>query len=91
MVIFAGGKVRENVGKIISFEGNFHDTTPISLIKSCMSYFARGKFSRRMLYREKRDNYPHAKISTFTEFIFQNEGGLYCHMQVVYRLKLNIR
>ena len=28
--------------------------------------FPRGKFSRRMPYREKRENYPHAKISTFT-------------------------
>ena len=28
--------------------------------------FPRGEFSRRMPYREKRENYPHAKISTFT-------------------------
>ena len=28
--------------------------------------FASGYFSRRILKREKRENYPHAKISTFT-------------------------
>ena len=28
--------------------------------------FVWGKISRRRQYREKRENYPHAKISTFT-------------------------
>ena len=28
--------------------------------------FPRGKFSRNRPNREKRENYPHAKISTFT-------------------------
>ena len=34
--------------------------------------FALGKFSRIMQYREKRENFPHAKISTFTVILCQN-------------------
>ena len=37
--------------------------------------FPRGKFSRRRPYREKRENYPHAKISTFT---------VYYHYKAIY-------
>ena len=35
--------------------------------------FARGLFSRRIPKREKRENFPHAKISTFTVFKCRNK------------------
>ena len=34
VVIFAGGKFRENVGKTLHVGGKFHNTTPISFIKA---------------------------------------------------------
>ena len=66
VVIFAGGKFRENVRKI------FHVGVIFTILLLFPSYrhigfiFAWGLFSRRRQKREKRENYPHAKISTFT-------------------------
>ena len=37
--------------------------------------FPQGKFSQRMPYREKRENYPHAEISTFTVSKEKRGGG----------------
>ena len=37
--------------------------------------FPRGKFSQRMPYREKRENYAHAEISTFTVSTEKRGGG----------------
>ena len=66
VVIFTGGKFRKKSCQDLSRGGNFHDTSHISLIKSYGVYFRVGKFSQRRQYREKRENYPHTKISTFT-------------------------
>ena len=66
VVIFAGGKFRENVGK------TFHVGVIFTILLIFPSYrhmgfiFAWGLFSRRRQKREKRENYPHAKIPTFT-------------------------
>ena len=58
---------RENVGKTFS-GGNFHNNTPISFIKAYGFYivFLPGDNFREDKKREKHENYPHAKISTFT-------------------------
>ena len=63
---FPWGKFSRKCWQDPSRGGNFHDISHISLIKSCGFYFPAGKFSRRRAYREKRENYPRAKISTFT-------------------------
>ena len=76
---FAGGNFRGNVGKIISRGGNFHNTTSISLIKSCGLYFARGKFWRRRQYRKNAIITPTQKFQCL-QSLFGNEGGLYCRM-----------
>ena len=68
VVIFAGGKFRENVSKTFHVGVIF----PILLLfpsERHMGFiFAWGLFSRRRQKREKRENYPHAKISTFTVY-----------------------
>ena len=48
--------------------------------------FAWGKFSRRRLYREKRENYPHAKISTFT--VLSRENIVFVGIRAVYVYKI---
>ena len=64
----------ENFAKMLSIHftwGNFHDTTHFSFIKAYGFYFTRGgNFGRSSQNREKREDYPHAKISTFTVVIF---------------------
>ena len=66
VVIFTGGKFRENVGKTFHFGGNFHDTTYISFIKAYGFYFRVGVIFAKMTKSRKLENYPHGKISTFT-------------------------
>ena len=64
MVIFAGGKFRENVDK--TFHVGVIFTILLILLSHLGFIFARGKFSRKRRYCEKRKNFPHAKISNFT-------------------------
>ena len=63
---FRWGKISRKCWQDLSRGGNFHDTAPISFIKAYGFFFAWGLFSRKRQKREKRKNYPHAKISTFT-------------------------
>ena len=60
VVIFAGGKFRENVGKI-SLGGNFHDTTPISIIKAHWFYFRVGVIFAKMTKARKTQKLPPRK------------------------------
>ena len=54
VVIFAGGKFREIVGKTFHL-GVIHDTTPISLIKSYGFYFCVGEvFAKNAISRKTR-------------------------------------
>ena len=46
--------------------------------------FAWGNFREEDKKREKRENYPHAEISTFTVFVFQIEHAGY-HFESFYR------
>ena len=50
----------------ISRGGNFLDTTPISFIKVYGLYFRVGVIFAKKTKAQKRENYPHANISTFT-------------------------
>ena len=63
---FRGGKISRKCWPGISRGGNFHDTTPISFITAYGFYFRVGVIFAKKTKREKRENYPHAKISTFT-------------------------
>ena len=65
VVIFAGGNFAK-CWQDISREGNFHDTTPISFIKAYGFYFCVGVIFAKIDKSAKRENYPHAKNSTFT-------------------------
>ena len=53
----------------ISLGVSFHDSTPISLIKSYGIYFHAGKFLQRLQYFEEGENYHQIKISTFIVYI----------------------
>ena len=57
VVIFAGGKFRENVGKTLSLGGNFDENTPISFINAYWFYFRMGWFLRKRQKRKKRENF----------------------------------
>ena len=75
MVIFHWGKISWKWWQDLSRGGNFHDhISHISLIKSYGFYFPWGKFSRKRSYREKRQNWPHAKMSTFTIFLCKSNS-----------------
>ena len=50
----------------ISRWGNFHYTSPISFIKASGFYFRVGVIFEKRTKARKRENNPHAKISTFT-------------------------
>ena len=65
VVIFAGGKFRENVGKTFHVGGNFHYTTPIFFIKAHGFYFRVGVIFANMTNARKTRKLPHAKISRF--------------------------
>ena len=55
MVIFAGGKFCEHVGKTFHVGGNFHDISHISLIKSYGFYFPTGEiFTKKAKSRKTR-------------------------------------
>ena len=60
----------ENFAKMLAWHfmwGNFHDTTPISFITAYGFYFRVGViFAKKTKAQKKRENLPHAKISTFT-------------------------
>ena len=63
VVIFAGGKFRENVVKDISRGGNFHDSTPICFIKAYGFYFRVGViFAKKTKARKTRKLPPTRKI-----------------------------
>ena len=66
VVVFAGGKFREKCWPDISRGGNFHETNPISFINAYGFYFRVGVNFAKRQKREKYENYPHEKISTFT-------------------------
>ena len=67
VVNFTGAKflISQKSWKDLLRGGNFHDTTPISLIKSYGFYFHAGEIFTRM-HPQKRENYFHAKSTTFT-------------------------
>ena len=67
-------KISRKCCQDLSRWGNFHDTSHISLIKSYGVYFCVGENLRRRQYHEKRENYPHAKISTFTVLVKNAES-----------------
>ena len=82
----------ENFAKMLSRRftwGNFHDTSQISLIKSYGVYLCVGEIFVKRQYREKRKNYPRAKISTFTVFrksvyiVSGTYGCSRCHFEAV--------
>ena len=79
---FPWGKISQKCCQHLSRGGNFNDISHISFIKSYGFYFAWGKFSRRQ-YREKHENYPHAKISTFTVHPLYLEISYYMWNQTV--------
>ena len=60
VAIFLGRKFYENVGKS---GGNFHDTTPISLIKACGFYFRVGVIFAK---KTKARKYPRLQYATST-------------------------
>ena len=68
VVIFTGGNFAKMLcWQDISLEGSFQDSTPISVIKAYSVLFKRwGNFREEDKSAKKRENYPHAKISTFT-------------------------
>ena len=69
---FRWGKISRKCWQDLSRGGNIHDTAPISFIKAYGFFFRVGLFSRKRQKREKRENYPHAKISTFTVCLLQH-------------------
>ena len=66
---FRWGEILRKCWQDISCGGNFHDNTTISFIKAYGFYFRVGVIFAKRQKREKRENYPHAKISTFTVLI----------------------
>ena len=69
VVIFAGGKFRETVGKTFQGGGLFSQYYSYFLHKGIWVLFSHGSNS-------KCHNYPHAKISTFTVFTNIDDGIL---------------
>ena len=63
---FHWGKISQKCWQDISLGGNFHDYTPISFNKAYGLYFCAGIIFAKKTKREKRENYPHAKMSKFT-------------------------
>ena len=64
---FRWGKISRKCWQDSSRGGNFHETTPISFINAYGCYFRVGViFAKKNTKARKRENYPHAKISTFT-------------------------
>ena len=63
---FRWGKISRKCWQDISRGGNFHNATPISFIKAYGFYFRVGVIFAKKTKAQKRENYPHAKISTFT-------------------------
>ena len=69
---FRWGKISRKRWQDLSRGGNFHDITHISLIKSYGFYFHMGEIFAKNAISLKRENYLHAKISTFTVYIICN-------------------
>ena len=68
VVIFAGGKFRENVVKDISRGGNFHDSTPICFIKAYGFYFRVGViFAKKTKARKTRKLPPREKFHVYSK------------------------
>ena len=63
---FLCGKISRKCLQDLSRGSNFHETSPISLIKPCGLYFGVWGFLRRRQFRDKRENYPYAKVATCT-------------------------
>ena len=71
---FRWRKISQKCWQDISRGGNFHETTPISFINAYGFYFRVGVIFAKKTKMWKRENYPHAKISTFTEVILPMWG-----------------
>ena len=68
MVIFAGGKFRENVGEAFHVGGNFHDTTNISFIKAYEIYFRVGViFAKKSKARKTRKLPPRENFHVYSK------------------------
>ena len=65
---FRWGKISQKCWQGLLCGGNFQDYTPNSLIKSYGFYFREGEIFMMKATSQKRENYPHAKISTFTVY-----------------------
>ena len=63
---FRWGKISRKYCQDISRGGDFHDTSAISFIKAYRFYFRVGVILAKKTIARKRENYPHAKIFTFT-------------------------
>ena len=67
VVIFAGGKFRENVGKTFHVWGNFRDTTHISFIKAYGFYFRVGViFAKKTKARKTRKLPPRENFHVYS-------------------------
>ena len=82
MVIFAGGKFRENFGK------TFHKGVIFTILLIFPSYghmgfyFCVGEIFAKKTKAQKRVNYPHTKISTFTAVYFNAGNFNFCFVRV---------
>ena len=65
---FRCGKISRKCWQDSSHGGNFHYANPISFIKVYGFYFRVGVIFEQKKNAQKRENYPHAKIATFTVF-----------------------
>ena len=67
VVIFAGGKFREYVGKTFHVGVIFHDTTPISIIKAYGVYFCMGViFAKKTKARKMRKLPPRENFHVYS-------------------------
>ena len=66
LVIFAGGKFRENVVKTFSHWVNFHDTSLISFIKAYGFYFRVGEIFAKTKARKTRKLPPHENYHVYS-------------------------
>ena len=78
MVIFAGRKFRENVGKTFHVGGNFHNTTPISFIKAYGFYFHVG-----VIFAKKTKARKMQKLPMCTVFVYVNHIHVYGLVTIV--------
>ena len=63
---FRWRKISQKCWNDLSRGGNYHDISPISFIKSYGCYFRVGVIFAKKAKSQTCQNYPNAKISTFT-------------------------